>query len=51
MRAVRLVAPDAGAQVSVAINAATPGSRTARAFVKAATGLSLDEFFEKSLLR
>jgi DNA-binding transcriptional LysR family regulator len=50
MRAVRLVDPDAGAQVSVATNAATPGSRTAVAFVKAATGLSLDEFFEKSLL-
>jgi hypothetical protein len=48
-RAVRLVDPDARAQVSVAIHAATPGSVVARAFVRAATGLSLDEFFEQPL--
>jgi hypothetical protein len=48
-RAVRLLAPDAGAQISVATHAATPGSVTARAFVAAAQGLSLDEFFEQSL--
>ncbi|NGO75068.1 LysR family transcriptional regulator [Streptomyces sp. YC504] len=48
-RAVRLVAPDVRAQVSVAIHAATPGSVAARAFVAAATGLSLDEFFEEPL--
>ncbi|MFE4369307.1 LysR family transcriptional regulator [Streptomyces sp. NPDC056835] len=48
-RAVRLVAPDARAQVSVAIHAATPGSIAARAFVNAATGLSLDAFFDQPL--
>jgi DNA-binding transcriptional LysR family regulator len=48
-RAVRLVDPDARAQVSVAIHAATPGSVAARAFVNAATGLSLDEFFDQPL--
>jgi hypothetical protein len=46
-RALPLVEPDARAQVSVAIHAATPGSVAARAFVQAATGLSLDEFFEQ----
>lgn len=44
-RALPLVDPEAGAQVSVAIHAATPGSVAARAFVNAATGLSLDDFF------
>jgi hypothetical protein len=48
-RAVRLVDPDARAQVSVAIHAAAPGSVVARAFVNAATGLSLDEFFDQPL--
>ncbi|MEV0090942.1 LysR family transcriptional regulator [Streptomyces sp. NPDC050738] len=48
-RAVRLVEPDARAQVSVAIHAATPGSVAARAFVNAATGLALDEFFDRPL--
>ncbi|MFC9768708.1 LysR family transcriptional regulator [Rhodococcus jostii] len=48
-RAVRLVAPDARAQISVAIHAATPGSVTARAFVTASQGLSLDEFFDQPL--
>jgi DNA-binding transcriptional LysR family regulator len=48
-RAVRLVEPDARAQVSVAINAATPGSLAARAFLNAATSLSLDEFFDQPL--
>lgn len=49
IRAVRLVDPDAHAQVSVAINAASPGSLTARAFANAATGLSLDAFFDHAL--
>jgi DNA-binding transcriptional LysR family regulator len=48
-RAVRLVDPDARAQISVAIHAATPGSIAARAFVNAATELSLDEFFDQSM--
>jgi DNA-binding transcriptional LysR family regulator len=48
-RAVRLVDPDARAQVSVAIHAATPGSVAARAFVNAATSLSLDDFFDQPL--
>jgi DNA-binding transcriptional LysR family regulator len=48
-RALRLVEPDAGAQVSVAIHAATPGSVAARAFVSAATGLSLDDFFDQPM--
>jgi DNA-binding transcriptional LysR family regulator len=48
-RAVRLVEPDATAQISVAIHAATPGSVTARAFVTAARGLSLNEFFDQPL--
>ncbi|MFI2303176.1 LysR family transcriptional regulator [Actinacidiphila glaucinigra] len=49
MRAVRLVEPDARARVSVAIHAATPGSVAARAFMTAAAGLSLDEFFDQPL--
>jgi DNA-binding transcriptional LysR family regulator len=48
-RAVRLVEPDIRAQVSVATHAATPGSVVARAFVAAAQGLSLDEFFDETL--
>jgi hypothetical protein len=48
-RAVRLVGPDARAQVSVAIHGATPGSVVARAFVSAAAGLALDEFFDQSM--
>ncbi|MCI2415918.1 LysR family transcriptional regulator [Saccharopolyspora sp. K220] len=48
-RVVRLVEPVARAQVSVAINAATPGSVVARAFVKAAMGLRLEEFFDQPL--
>lgn len=47
--AVPLIEPTAGAEVSVAINAADPGSLTGRAFVDAARGLSLEEFFLKSL--
>ena len=46
-RAVRLVEPDTRAQVSVATHAATPGSVVARAFVTAAQGLRLDEFFDR----
>ncbi|GAA1215097.1 LysR family transcriptional regulator [Pseudonocardia alaniniphila] len=48
-RAVRLVDPVVRAQVSVAIHAATPGSVAARAFVKAATSLSLAELFDQPL--
>jgi hypothetical protein len=48
-RALPLVDPEAGAQVSVAIHAATPGSVAARAFVNAATGLALDDFFGQPL--
>jgi DNA-binding transcriptional LysR family regulator len=44
-RAVRLVGPDARAQVSVAIHAITPGPVVARAFVAAAKALALDDFF------
>jgi DNA-binding transcriptional LysR family regulator len=48
-RAIRLVEPDMRAQISVATHAATPGSVVARAFVNAAQGLSLDEFFDQTL--
>jgi DNA-binding transcriptional LysR family regulator len=48
LRVVHLV-PDARAQVSVAIHAVTPGSAAARAFVTAAMGLSLAEFFDQPL--
>jgi DNA-binding transcriptional LysR family regulator len=46
-RAVRLVGPDTRTQISVATHAATPGSVTARAFVDAARGLHLDEYFNE----
>lgn len=46
-RALPLVDPEAGTQISVAIHAATPGSVAARAFVDAAKGLALDEFFDR----
>jgi DNA-binding transcriptional LysR family regulator len=45
-RAVRLVDPEVRARVSVAIHGATPGSVVARAFVTAAKGTMLDEFFD-----
>jgi DNA-binding transcriptional LysR family regulator len=48
-RAVRLVAPDASAQISVATHAASPGSVVARAFVAALQSLSLDDFFDQPL--
>ncbi|MFJ3338921.1 LysR family transcriptional regulator [Streptomyces sp. NPDC086766] len=48
-RAVRLVEPDADAQISVAIHAATPGSVAARAFLNVVAGLSLDEVFPPEL--
>ncbi|PAZ12521.1 LysR family transcriptional regulator [Streptomyces sp. SA15] len=44
-RAVRLVEPDARAQISAAIYAATPGSVAAREFLNVVAGLSLDEVF------
>ena len=46
-RAVRLVGPDTRTQISVATHTATPGSVVARAFIIAAQGLSLDEFFDQ----
>jgi DNA-binding transcriptional LysR family regulator len=46
-RAVPLIDPDVRAQMSVATNAATPGSVVARAFITAARGLALDEFFDQ----
>jgi DNA-binding transcriptional LysR family regulator len=48
-RAVRLIEPETRARVSVAIHDATPGSIVARAFVTAAQGLALDEFFDQPL--
>ncbi|MFJ3825493.1 LysR family transcriptional regulator [Streptomyces nodosus] len=48
-RVVRLVDPEIRVGVSVAIHTATPGSPVARAFVEAATGLSLNRFFEQPL--
>jgi DNA-binding transcriptional LysR family regulator len=49
IRVARLVEPHVRARISVATHAATPGSVAARAFVTAATGLALDEFFNQSL--
>jgi DNA-binding transcriptional LysR family regulator len=46
-RAVRLVEPDATAQISVATSGSTPGSVVARAFVTVAQGLALDELFDQ----
>ena len=48
-RAIQLVEPNMRAQISVATHAATSGSVVARAFVTAAQGLSLDEFFDQTL--
>ena len=48
-RPVSLVEPDARAQISVAIHSATPGSVIARAFMTAARGLSLNDFFAQPL--
>jgi DNA-binding transcriptional LysR family regulator len=50
-RIARLIQPDARAQMAVAINASTPGSRIARAFVTAAKRLALNEFFDRPLPR
>jgi DNA-binding transcriptional LysR family regulator len=49
MRAVRLVDPEARAQISVAIHARSPRSVIGRAFAETAAGLSLDDFFAQSL--
>jgi hypothetical protein len=43
--AFRLVEPDARAQISAAIYAATPGWVAARAFLKVVAGLALDAVF------
>ncbi|HYZ68659.1 MAG TPA: LysR family transcriptional regulator [Mycobacterium sp.] len=48
-RIARLTEPDVRAQISVAINATTPGSVVARAFVAAAKGLALNELFAHPL--
>jgi DNA-binding transcriptional LysR family regulator len=45
----QLIDPDIGATISVAVNATSPGSIAARAFVAAARSLSLSEFFERTL--
>jgi DNA-binding transcriptional LysR family regulator len=45
-RAIRLVEPDTGAQISMAIHAATPGSVAARAFLNVAVGTPLNDIFE-----
>jgi DNA-binding transcriptional LysR family regulator len=45
-RIARLIEPGIRAQMAVAINATTPGSMVARAFVASAKGLALDEFFD-----
>jgi DNA-binding transcriptional LysR family regulator len=49
MRAVRLVAPDAHAQVSAVVHAGARGSVAARAVVNVTRGLALDEFFDTLL--
>ena len=45
-RAIRLVEPDARAQISMAIHAAAPGSVAARAFLNVAVGTPLNDIFE-----
>jgi hypothetical protein len=50
IRAVELVDPDLKAQISLATNAAGPGSPVARALVGCAQRLKLDEFFDAQLL-
>ena len=47
---VPLTTPDVRAPISLATNAASPGSIAARAFVTAAKGLELNEFFDRTLL-
>jgi DNA-binding transcriptional LysR family regulator len=47
-RVARLIDPDIGATISVAVNATGPGSIAAQAFVAAAKSLSLDEFCYRS---
>ena len=46
-RIVPLIEPDTGAQMAIVINAATPGSLAARAFIAAAKSLALNEFFDR----
>jgi hypothetical protein len=50
IRAVQLVEPDLKAQISLATNAAGPGSPVARALVACAQQLTLSEFFDAQLL-
>ena len=45
-RAIRLVEPDTRAQISMAIQAGTPGSVAARAFLNVAVGTPLNDIFE-----
>jgi DNA-binding transcriptional LysR family regulator len=45
-RVIRLVEPDARAQISMAIHSATPGSVAARAFLNVAVGTPLNDIFE-----
>jgi DNA-binding transcriptional LysR family regulator len=49
-RVVWLIDPGIAATISVAINATSPGSMAARAFVASAKGLALNEFFDQTLL-
>ena len=46
----RLIEPDVRAPIAVAINATSPGSIAARAFVAAAKGLALNNFFDRALV-
>ena len=47
--AVPLIEPTTRVEVSVAVNAADPGSLTGRAFLNAASRLGLGEFFDETL--
>lgn len=49
-RVVPLIEPDVRAPISVAINATSPGSIAARAFVAAAKELGLDKPFDRTML-
>jgi DNA-binding transcriptional LysR family regulator len=49
-KVARLIQPDARAQMSVAINAAVPGSLAARAFLSAAKGVAYNELFDRRLM-
>jgi DNA-binding transcriptional LysR family regulator len=50
IRAVEMIDPVVKAEITLATNAAGPGSPVARALIAAAHGLALDEFFNAQLL-